>query len=267
MSDLTRMSSIEAFERDEETSPLDPWICPTCGPVEPLRLPGGRYIRRSCACERAERRVQQEQQEHAERMQKMAHRTYGGWLDKQWSDISLASKTFENMKVNNQPREEDRKRLAFSINKAKMFARHPVGTILFYGQCGLGKTHLLAAICNSLRERDISSLFTTSPRFFTSFYDRMEHSSSEWELVDSAILTPFLVIDDLDKATPKPFRQETFFQIIDERVNAGRPMGISTNDMEGLAKYIGDQAYSRLKVGLQPVFLTGQDYRSTLTAR
>src|SRR6266568_3843874 len=40
--------------------------------------------------------------------------------------------------------------------------------------------------------------------------------------------THLLAIDDVDKARPREFRDEIYFEIIDERVKAGRPIAIST---------------------------------------
>lgn len=267
MGELTRFDQMTKTRQASGDPPPDLfWTCKHCGEIAPLLLPTGRYIRRSCACERAIRHAEAARVEREQRARAMAARTYGGWLGERAMDYHLARASFADLNVRGQEHTDDQKRLSIAIKRAQAFAEHPQGTILLFGKCGLSKTHLLASICNALRQRStpVSSLFTTAPRFFTSFYNRMEHDGDEWELVQQAILTPFLVIDDLDKSSPKPFRQEVFFQIIDERVKDGRPLGISTNTMEGLASYIGEQSYSRLMVGLQPVKLTGSDYRLRL---
>lgn len=238
-----------------------PRQCSICGcDVEPLLLPTGRYIERTCQCERERKHQQQAEQERKERRMKMAERTYG-WLDDK-SDSRLASYTLDQLKPNAQPKREDMARMNFAIKQARAFIEKPERTFLLNSkEAGLGKTHIMASICNALRERDMPSLFMTPPRFFTTFYDRMD-KGNEWELVQAAIYVPFLVIDDITKATPKPFRQEVFFQIIDERTKAGRPMGVTANDMEELALHIGDYAYSRLMYGCEPIQLTGKDCRS-----
>lgn len=243
-----------------------PRQCSICGrDVEPLLLPTGRYIDRTCQCERDRKHRQQAEQEHKERRRGMAERTYGWLGDK--SDIRLASCTLDQLKPGVQPKKEDMIRINFAIKQARAFIEKPERTFLLNSkEAGLGKTHIMASICNALRERDIPSLFMTPPRFFTTFYDRMG-DGNEWELVQAAIYVPFLVIDDITKASPKPFRQEVFFQIIDERTKAGRPMGVTANDMEELALHIGDHAYSRLMYGCEPIMLTGKDYRSLRAAR
>lgn len=298
MGNLTALKDFTMLRPPVEAEP-EPWVCSTCGPTPYLLLPTGRYIRRSCACTRKAKHEQEKAQERAEKLEAMARYTYGGWLGKEWFDPNYckewSTKTFDQYDLERKQeflavkqrwnRESDPARKAmlekeveqFEVNRkywrnAKersiAFAKDPQGTLLFYGTCGLGKTHLLASICNALRERGISSLFVVTPVFFSAFYDRMEHSENdEWQIVKQAMHTPFLVIDDLDKASPKPFRQDIFFQIIDSRIMAKRPIGISTNNMEGLAAYVGDAAYSRLMDGCTPIYVSGRDYRKNFVVR
>src|SRR5439155_16081392 len=195
------------------------------------------------------------------KLQAMAERTYGKWLGDEWLEPhvyqELSTRNFEQydperkedyqrlMQLYNKETDIARKELRKkeledfvtarrtwknALEKAKAFAENPQGVFLLYGASGLGKTTLLADIVNALRNRPVpvSSLFVTAPKFFMAFYDRMNHNADEWNLVIQAITTPLLIIDDLDKASPKEFRKEVFFQIIDDRITAKRPIGIST---------------------------------------
>lgn len=269
MSELLRVDSI-GFVREPQGPPPQElyWTCDVCGVVEPLLIATGRYIKRSCACQRAAREVARQEQERQERMQALAARTYG-WLGKEWSaDMEeMKAKTFADYDPRKQSNEVDRKSLQIALAKCKAFAEHPQGVLLLHGSYGLGKTHLLASVCNRLRERGTGSLFTTSPKFFSAFYDRMGHTNDEWDLVKWAIMTPLFVIDDLDKATPKEFRKEVFYQIIDERVKARRPIGISTNQLQDFSLYIGEASFSRIMDGCQPLKMSGVDIRSTMIVK
>jgi DNA replication protein DnaC len=260
-----------------------------------LLLPTGRWIARTCACERAAKHEAEAKRERQALLKAMAVRTYGGWLGEGWYDPkrNLSNRTFANYdaersqeyadlcqmireerdiaqrKTLNELKhqfEEDRLTWRNALAQAQEFAQHFTGTFLLHGPSGVGKSHLLAAICNTLRtqEQPVSSLFVTAPRFFSAFYDHMKHDNDEWSLVRQAVATPFFVFDDLDKAGTKEFRKEVFYQIIDERCNARKPIGITTNDMEGLPQYIGEAAYSRLMAGLRSVEMRGQDYRMNL---
>jgi len=236
--------------------------CSICNQmVPPLVTPTGRYASNICACEREMRRKAEAEQERQERLQIFIRRTYG-WLGKSWADMDLATKTFDNLKPEGQPKSTDQESIRQAIKASRAFAEKPQGNILIYGEYGLGKTHLLAAICNRLRERSTHSLFASAPAFFAAYYARIGHQEQdEWELVQQALTTPFLVIDDLDKSGEKPFRKEVFFQIIDQRTKNHLPIGISTNRMSELKLFIGQEAFSRLMIGLQAIAVTGQDYR------
>lgn len=266
MGELTSVKDLAQSARRKPAGPPPENLyrkCPICKQtVPPLVTPTGRYASNICACERDLRRKAEAEQERQERLQIFIRRTYG-WLGKSWTDMDLATKTFDNLKPEGQPKPADQESIRQAIKAARMFAENPQGNILIYGEgCGLGKTHILASICNRLRERGISSLFATAPAFFTAYYARIGHQEQdEWELVQQALTTPFFVIDDLDKSGEKQFRKEVFFQIIDQRTKNHLPIGISTNRMADLKLFIGQEAFSRLMIGLQAIEVTGQDYR------
>jgi hypothetical protein len=74
------------------------WTCPTCGVIEPLWLPTDRWIRRSCACERALRNQQREAEALKKWQDEVTMRVFEGWLGQAWEDAAivkeLRSKTF-----------------------------------------------------------------------------------------------------------------------------------------------------------------------------
>ncbi len=231
--------------------PEEPWTCPQCGIIQPLRLPSGRYIRRSCACERAVRRqiLLREQRQVWTRQQ--VFDTYG-WLGERFSDMPLAIKTFETFQANLQQEAYD---------KAREFALTIEGSLILHGSYGTGKTHLLAAICNELRTAERASRFTTAPKLFKAMQSALEHHEDTYSIVRKAIMTPLLVLDDVDKAKPSEFREEIYYEIIDERTKHGRPIALSTNKLTELAHYIGGAACSRLSIGQIAVEMTGDDFR------
>lgn len=227
-----------------------------CGMIE-AGAAFGRVYRRSCDCEKTarERYKAWEQLEHW-RIKQVKH-TYA-WLGERWSDEALATKTFANFKVERQPE-------AYEV--VQDFAEMLVGTLILHGSFGTGKTHLLAALCNVLRTREHkpkASLFVTSPKLFNSIQERIGNKESYAKLIAQAISTPLLVIDDLDKAKWTEFREELYFEIIDERTKAGKPIAISTNRLADLERFVGGACASRLSIGQIEVEMTGEDYRREL---
>src|SRR5712691_10114833 len=227
------------------------WTCDLCGVIEPRLLPSGRYMRRECECQRRERWTRQIEEARQIEMSKMTDRTYG-WLGKGWEDLELAGKTFANFRQNEK---KD------GYQAAVAYAHNPVGSLILYGSYGTGKTHLLAAICNALREQQTRSLFTTAPKLFAAYQDRMLSEGDHWSLVKQAISTPLLVLDDIDKAKPSEAREQLYFLIIDERVKAGKPIALSTNKLSELAHYVGGACVSRLMEHAKAVEMIGRDQR------
>lgn len=221
-----------------------------CGVILPIETRPGRYVRSSCACERAAKNGTQE----AAWSTKQIEETYA-WLGSNWADTMLTQKTFANFKASRQPE-------AFQMTQT--FADMLSGTLILHGPYGTGKTHLLAALCNELRVRGKSSLFVTAPKLFAVLQERVGLRESYTPLITKAISTPLLVIDDIDKAKRTDFREEIYFGIIDERVKRGLPMAISTNRLAELADFVSGAVASRLSIGQIAIEMAGEDYRKEL---
>ncbi len=208
------------------------WTCSRCGVIEPKPLTAfgtTRYFKQQCACQIATKVLIEREERQREFTAAQSALTYS-WLGGRWSDRDLVSKTFETFQMHRQPE---------AIEWCKYFMQEMKGTLVFYGTFGTGKTHLLAAICNAVREdKAIASRFVTAPKLFSAIQSRIQAREDYSSLIVSAIKTPLLVIDDIDKAKWSEFREEIYFEIVDERVKAGRPMAISTNRVEILADYV-----------------------------
>jgi DNA replication protein DnaC len=233
------------------------WTCTTCGIIRgrQVTLMGAtRYLREKCACQKAEAL----QKEHDKRRMDWVHwqkgRTFS-WLGDRWDDSALLEKTFANFDYG--PQRE-------AYETTRMFTQLMRGTLVLHGTFGTGKTHLLAALCNDLREVEKGSLFVTAPKLFSSIQTKIALHEDYSGIITSAMKTNLLVIDDIDKAKHSDFREEIYFEIIDERVKAGRPIAISTNRLDELEHYVGGAVCSRLKVGQIDVAMLGLDYREVL---
>lgn len=231
------------------------WICDVCGLIDPHRLKNGRWIRNRCACQLAEEKARDDEAMARVRDLNFERKTYS-WLGSDRSDFSLTSKTFENFNRDLQPE---------AHQAAKRFALKLEGSLILYGEeYGTGKTHLLAAICNRIRSRGIGSHFTTSPKLFKAIQERIQRDDAYTDLIKKAINIPLLVLDDVDKAKHSEFREEIYFEIIDERTKAHRPIAISTNKLEHLADYVGGAACSRLGIGQTAIKMRPGDYRKQM---
>lgn len=229
------------------------------GIVEPVFVEGamGRYHRGMCPCEREAQKKNRELREQHVRMRRveaLRSDTFG-WLGKAWTDAGLEVKTFANFDQARQPE-------AFAT--VKSFQDIMRGTLVLHGSFGTGKTHLLAALCNTLHEQDKACLFANVTKLFAAIQDRVSRQASYVSLLNRAMYTPFLVLDDIDKAKATDFRQEIYFAIMDERTRRELPTAISTNRLAELENLVGGAVCSRFKIGQIGIEMTGSDYREEL---
>ncbi|AZN43971.1 ATP-binding protein [Paenibacillus albus] len=134
---------------------------------------------------------------------------------------------------------------------------------------GLGKTHLQIAAAKELIRRGFA-VFCISDVAFMDELSRARAYNDDGvavsRLLESAIRSDVLVWDDIGKAKPSDYRLDMYYQIINERYKAKRPIIFSSNeDSETLSERIGDAAASRL-LGMargNTFTVEGKDFRLT----
>lgn len=228
-----------------------------CGVMEPRESTIGTktyYSHQSCPCELAAMKAQKQDEQNREVRASLLRQAFN-WLGPEWSDLPLAQKTFESFQ---------RTRQSEAFEMTRSFADILSGTLLLYGPFGTGKTHLLAALCGALAGRKKASRFVTAPKLFHVIQEYIGTHESYVPFIQRAIETPLLVIDDIDKAKRTDFREEIYFEIIDERTKRGLPIAISTNRVTELADFVGGAVASRLSIGQIAIEMTGDDYRKEL---
>lgn len=143
------------------------------------------------------------------------------------SNLALYSEmTFESFDLRGDELKGDaRDNLRRVVHIAQDYAKRPTGMMVLTGDYGAGKTHLAAAIANSLTQRGQNVLFvvvpdlldhlraTFAPGSATSFDRRFEETRN----------APHLVLDDFGTENATPWAREKLFQIIDFRYVAQLP--------------------------------------------
>ena len=123
--------------------------------------------------------------------------------------------------------------------------------LLFYGECGLGKTHLLHAIGNAVLKKNPRAvvLYQTTDRFITEFINaiRFNHVS---KFQDKYKKVDLLLVDDIQFMKKKEQTQEMFFHIFNHLYDKNKQIVFSSDvlprDLGGLEKRL----QSRLEWGL-----------------
>ena len=123
--------------------------------------------------------------------------------------------------------------------------------LLFYGECGLGKTHLLHAIGNAVSAANPKAvvLYQTTDRFVTEFINaiRFNHVA---KFQDKYKKVDLLLVDDIQFMKNKEQTQEVFFHIFNHLYDNNKQIVFSSDvlprELGGLEKRL----QSRLEWGL-----------------
>lgn len=140
--------------------------------------------------------------------------------------------------------------------------------LYIYGDPGIGKTHLVAAIANELTRRGIEVRYQVTAGLLASLrasYDEENRAQqSESSIIDDLSTTPVLILDDIGTERFTPWAVERFYQIINYRylnklptvLTSNLPLDVMTNEMgEGgtalrIASRIAESCRVYLLVGL-----------------
>ena len=137
------------------------------------------------------------------------------------------------------------------------------GNLLFVGNTGLGKTFLSASVAAMVAERGFSVAYETAARLFSKLEkDRFSPSEQIREEVQRLESCDLLIIDDLGTELPGQFVTAALYNLVNERLLAGKSMVISTNlNVDEIAQRYNPQIASRLQGSFNRLTFVGQDIR------
>lgn len=147
--------------------------------------------------------------------------------------------------------------------------------LLFLGPCGVGKTHLAAAIIRALTlQKGVSSLFYDFRDLLKEIQDSYNPVSQMTELrvLEPVYEAEVLVLDELGASKPTDWVRDTMTQIINTRYNDRKLTIITSNYLdeplnlneETLTDRVGVRLRSRLHEMCKIVLIKGDDYRVKL---
>ncbi|MFT7670739.1 MAG: chromosomal replication initiator protein [Planctomycetota bacterium] len=123
--------------------------------------------------------------------------------------------------------------------------------LFLHGNVGLGKTHLLQAICYTLIDNwpDVRILFLSCETFVNHFISALENGDlqkfrGKYRNVD------VLVVDDIHLLANKERTQEEFFHTFNSLYNAGKQIILSSDSPPKEIPTLQDRLVSRFKWGL-----------------
>ena len=140
--------------------------------------------------------------------------------------------TFENFDLSFYTDEQAKKRMKAVFELAKKYAAGFSGStrenLLFMGNTGLGKTHLSLAIANEVIKKGYGVIYSPAYNLFGEI--EAEHFSKHTnKTYENAVNCDLLIIDDLGGEFVSPYIESVAYNVINTRINNGKPTIINTN--------------------------------------
>lgn len=138
--------------------------------------------------------------------------------------------------------------------------------LYIFGDVGRGKTFLLNAVAKEILDRNYSVLYMTSSKLFKFLNDYNwafeEARAKHQEQFDFILECDLLIIDDLGSEPSSKNDSANLFEVVNNRMIAGKPIIFSTNfDETMLSEMYGERIFSRI-IGNSEVYeIFGEDLR------
>lgn len=190
---------------------------------------------------------------------------------KELSLLACGEGRFEDFRLDYYPEQFDpkfnstvRTVMRKNFEYCKQFAENfGSGNLLFIGGTGLGKTFLSACIARAVAEKGYSVAYEPAGQLFSKLeknrFNPDEESRQQAEKLTGCDL---LIIDDLGTELPGNFVTAALYNLVNDRLLAGKPMVISTNlNINEIAQRYSPQIASRLNGDFMGLWFAGNDIR------
>ncbi len=157
----------------------------------------------------------------------------------------------------------------FAVAAAKAVVNAPssmYNPLFIHGASGLGKTHLLQAIGNAIREKDdnVQVLYVTSEDFTNTYIDAISRQGESLSNFRRKYRkADVLIIDDVQFLSQKGKTQEEFFHTFNALFASGKQIILSADCPASEITKLDDRLTSRFEQGLT-VALNVPDYETRL---
>ncbi|MBO8138355.1 MAG: ATP-binding protein [Desulfotomaculum sp.] len=134
------------------------------------------------------------------------------------------------------------------------------------GTVGIGKTHLLLAVANTLLNQQVSVIFVNTPELIGELYDaQFYHDEGGLNArINKLGQAPVVIFDDVGKERITDWVQVQYYRVINQRYTRKLPTLFCSNlHFDGIAEKIGDASASRLYslTRSRQVYVEARDYR------
>lgn len=133
--------------------------------------------------------------------------------------------------------------------------------LLLWGSVGTGKTCLAACIVNYLRAREVPCLMTSTVKLI----EQLMPGAYDGDLIGQLKQFDLLVLDDLGAESKSTYAQQQLFNAINDRVETGLPMIITTNisakELNTPKDVEQSRIFDRISGACVPLQFDGSSYR------
>lgn len=137
--------------------------------------------------------------------------------------------------------------------------------LLFYGPPGTGKTFLCNCVAKGVLDKGNSVLYFSASSLFERLDDlrfRRDSAPENNTLKQDLRQCDLLILDDLGTEFMSQSSAADLFELVNDRILAGKPMIISTNlYTQFLKQYYSDRLYSRFNGCFEMIEVFGNDLR------
>jgi primosomal protein DnaI len=116
-------------------------------------------------------------------------------------------------------------------DKSTYADKTPIKGIYMFGPPGVGKTHLMLAICNRLDERNVPNIFVRADTIFDKLRTSVGSGEEMETIIDKYCTVPVLAIDEFAQERANEFTLDKMFRIINYRFSNGLPTLFTSNYM------------------------------------
>lgn len=210
----------------------------------------GRMVPCMCECRKrewAEKEEAKKREQERDRIREL--------LSMSLIDEVFYRSTFDNFTVRNEKDALYMKRLRNYADKFDTMLQMNKG-LLLYGPPGTGKTFGAYCIANQLIAQGVPVFVSSIVKLATGFGDELQRTLA---IMRNARL---LILDDLGAERNTETKAEQVFDIIDSRINSGKPMIITSNITKFKDEDIRRQrVYDRLSDACIPLYVDGESRR------
>lgn len=181
----------------------------------------------------------------------------------------LKTQTFKNFDLSFYAEGEEREHMKGIVEMAKKyvsdFGKPDKDTnLLFVGTTGLGKTHISTAIAKGVIDKGFDVVYDSAQNIVRSFEgERFEKDEKAGREAERYFECDLLIVDDLGTEFKNSFTLSCIYNLLNTRINAGKPMIFSTNieSVEKLRETYEERITSRLIGAFRCFRFVGKDIR------